>query len=358
LGLQHSNRDFSDESSWGKNEFNNAFPVAVACYMGAQNIDPVYINLNENGTCAQRSLGINSLFGGDPQKGEVHFAFEQVFAPHQVLLADDASLPTNDVVVSRREAGVWRPHRPLEIKLTALPDAITAKRKEAAWGSELVIRQPTVASLGLQLIEKFEDHPQEAADLCLAFNGVNKTDWTKLIRNHTAQRKLQRLATALHTLLVSLHGHEEPLVMQPIWKTNGVSSELADDFLDMFIWSDLAFAQMIIERSLSSPLFRGTHLSRPSRSMVWLAAMLEEYGQTGAVAPHAVISRNLAGAKTDKAIAINGSLTNPYMACAQLTKPRVKLACVRSIILGQGEAFLQPERRLDAAIVSNLSRIF
>jgi hypothetical protein len=215
-----------------------------------------------------------------------------------------------------------------------------------------------VASLGLQLIEKFEDHPQEAADLCLAFNGVNKTDWTKLIRNHTAQRKLQRLATALHTLLVSLHGHEEPLVMQPIWKTNGVSSELADDFLDMFIWSDLAFAQMIIERSLSSPLFRGTHLSRPSRSMVWLAAMLEEYGQTGAVAPHAVISRNLAGAKTDKAFAINGSLTNPYMACAQLTKPRVKLACVRSIILGQGEAFLQPERRLDAAIVSNLSRIF
>jgi hypothetical protein len=33
FGLQHSNRDFSQRESWGKNQFNNSFPASLACYM-------------------------------------------------------------------------------------------------------------------------------------------------------------------------------------------------------------------------------------------------------------------------------------------------------------------------------------
>lgn len=33
FGLLHSNRDFSQRESWGKNQFNNSFPIALSCYM-------------------------------------------------------------------------------------------------------------------------------------------------------------------------------------------------------------------------------------------------------------------------------------------------------------------------------------
>ncbi|RKZ70412.1 MAG: HindVP family restriction endonuclease, partial [Candidatus Parabeggiatoa sp. nov. 1] len=33
FGIKHSNRDFSNKESWGKNQFNSSFPVALACYM-------------------------------------------------------------------------------------------------------------------------------------------------------------------------------------------------------------------------------------------------------------------------------------------------------------------------------------
>ncbi|WP_242026087.1 HindVP family restriction endonuclease [Anabaena sp. FACHB-1391] len=32
FGLTHSNRDFSQRESWGKNQFNNSFPASLACY--------------------------------------------------------------------------------------------------------------------------------------------------------------------------------------------------------------------------------------------------------------------------------------------------------------------------------------
>lgn len=44
--LNHSNRDFSQRDSWGKNQFNNSFPTALACYMHSQGLDPVYLKLD------------------------------------------------------------------------------------------------------------------------------------------------------------------------------------------------------------------------------------------------------------------------------------------------------------------------
>jgi hypothetical protein len=43
------------------------------------------------------------------------------------------------------------------------------------------------------------------------------------------------------------------------------------------------------------------------------------------------------------------------MACEELTKPRIRKEEIRNIILGQGQLFLSPERRLDAVIQSDIS---
>jgi len=42
-GLTNSNRDFSSAYAWGKNQFNSAFPAALACYMRDKKIPAVYV---------------------------------------------------------------------------------------------------------------------------------------------------------------------------------------------------------------------------------------------------------------------------------------------------------------------------
>ena len=57
--------------------------------------------------------------------------------------------------------------------------------------------------------------------------------------------------------------------------------------------------------------------------------------------------------KTDKAFAISGRLTNPFMKCKELVSPRVSKYEIKNIILGDGQKLLRPERRFDAYLVSH-----
>ena len=57
--------------------------------------------------------------------------------------------------------------------------------------------------------------------------------------------------------------------------------------------------------------------------------------------------------KTDKAFAISGKLTNPFLKSAELVKPRITKYEIKNIILGDGQKLLRPERRFDAYLVSH-----
>lgn len=61
--------------------------------------------------------------------------------------------------------------------------------------------------------------------------------------------------------------------------------------------------------------------------------------------------------KNDKAFASSGTITNKFMSCSELIKPRVKRDQIKEIILGGGQNLLSPERRFDA-IIHNSPDIF
>lgn len=42
----NSNRDYSQERYWGKNQFNSSFPASLVAYMSYKGIDPVYLKTN------------------------------------------------------------------------------------------------------------------------------------------------------------------------------------------------------------------------------------------------------------------------------------------------------------------------
>lgn len=48
FGLTNSNRDFSLKDTWGKNQFNSSFPIALCCYMASKGIDVNYLISKNN----------------------------------------------------------------------------------------------------------------------------------------------------------------------------------------------------------------------------------------------------------------------------------------------------------------------
>ncbi|WP_354667126.1 HindVP family restriction endonuclease [uncultured Duncaniella sp.] len=50
---------------------------------------------------------------------------------------------------------------------------------------------------------------------------------------------------------------------------------------------------------------------------------------------------------------MNGARSYRYLACNELTHPRIGKDEIRNIILGGGQNLLSPERRFDAVIVNS-----
>jgi len=88
------------------------------------------------------------------------------------------------------------------------------------------------------------------------------------------------------------------------------------------------------------------------RTTVWLTKMLSDFAERGKIRFRWVIDHLTYNTKNDKAFASGGTVTFPYMNCDELVKPRIKKQEIKNIILGGGERYLSPERRLDAAILS------
>lgn len=160
------------------------------------------------------------------------------------------------------------------------------------------------------------------------------------------------LCQDLDQLLMTLLNLQEPFVLQPVWKTIGRTTKLQDNCLDIFVWSDLAFTRLFFNTA-KDVFIKKQNIDRYGRSVIWLAKMLLDFALNGRI-PHADIIKTLSyNAQTDKAFALNGANTNYHMACPELTNPRIKKSDIKNIILGGGQNFLSPERRFDAALLSN-----
>lgn len=142
---------------------------------------------------------------------------------------------------------------------------------------------------------------------------------------------------------------QSPLLLQPVWKTQGKKSILAEHCFDMFVWSDFGVTRLFVDQSKN----RAGSFTRQERAVVWLVKMLDDFARTGKINPEQITRQLTYNTRNDKAFAVSGRVTNPYMACSELTKPRIKKQAVQKIILGGGQNFLSPERRLDAIILNS-----
>lgn len=345
LEKHRSNRDFTKATSWGKNQFNSSFPASLACYMQSIDMRPLYLTLDNNLEIYKDFISVTNLFGLPAHSPELFFSFESVYTPYQNLII--GNLPRTDLVTMNTTLGTCL--RGLEIKLTALPDNTTCDLDESKYSCEIVVRPDTIVYLALSIVKKFANKHSVLENIFLGrFNGL--LDWTdpKVILLY-----LDEMLDVLDDLFLTNLEQQEPFLFQPIWKTLGKTAQLHKDSLDIIIWSNFAFTRLFLDSARRG----GNRISRSMRTVIWLVKMLYDFAENRQF-DHASIIDNLSlNTKNDKAFAISGILTHPYLKSDILSKPRISKDQIREIILGGGQNLLSPERRLDA-IIQNTPGLF
>lgn len=343
FGIEKSNRDFTQKDAWGKNQFNSSFPASLVSYMGSKNIKLNYLTLDKNGQVNHSYLDHKDLFGTVYNDPDLFFAFESDYIPFQKLVVN--SLPRIDLVTMNSKTNLCL--RGIEIKLTALPDNTTCLLPENKYGSEIVCRPDTIVYMALSIILSLEENQKLLREVLKPLDIIE--DWTHGIN---VIPHLSLMGKIIDGLLTEKTEKQTPLILQPIWKTNGKSQILSDNAFDVFVWSDFAFAQLflsVVRGELSKDRER---ITRQTRSVIWLTKMLYDYSIQGQINHQKIVDELSYNTKNDKAFAVSGKVVHPYMISSELVSPRIKKEEIKNIILNGGQNLLSPERRLDAVLLS------
>lgn len=344
FGVQYSNRDFSLTDTWGKNQFNSSFPAGLASYIHSKGLMNNYLILGDDLRVKHSKLSTEELFGIDPTSDDLFFGFEAPYTPYQQLLI--GHLPRVDLVTQSRSTGECL--RPIEIKLTALPDNSTCALDEEYYGCEIVIRPDTIVYLACSIVANFKDNRDTLKNLIGdGFDTI--VDWSDGAEVWTY---ITKMIAVIDKLVLSILDKQEPLVLQPIWKTNGKSPKLAENCLDIFVWSNFAFTQLFVDVARGE-LSANNRITRQIRTIIWLFKMIFDFSKDGQINHGKIIDGLSYNTKNDKAFAVSGRITRQYMTCPELTKPRIEKKNIRDIILGGGQNLLSPERRFDAIIFNS-----
>lgn len=338
FGLKYSNKNFEREESWGKNQFNNTFPIALICYMSSKNIKPVYLKSDSNFKIKKEYISAEELFGKNPITEEIYYSFETKFENYDQYGIGE--VPRIDLIT--KDKATMKDLKPLEIKLTTLPDSTTCNLSEEEYGSELVVRPDTIVYQAYSIADSFSGkRDQLFENLSKVYNKIN--DW-----NNQDQVK-ENYSDVVKTIikLINENYHlQKPLLIQPIWKTIGKTPKLSENCLDIFIWSNFSFTKLFLKETSESI----RTIDRNARTVIWLFLMLYDYSLNNQIDHKKIIDTYTYGTRNDKAFAISGNQTNGLMKCDELKKPRIKKEEIKNIILGNGQNYLSPERRLDAVI--------
>lgn len=342
FGLDKSNKDFSLEASWGKNQFNSSFPASLACYMDHVKINPIYLKLNRKLEVEHDNITVKGIFNISPKSPDIYFAFEESYTSYSPFIT--GRLPRIDLVIMN--SSTKKCQRGIEIKVTALPDHQTCDLEENRYGSEIVVRPDSIVYLALSIAIAYQDNKSKLYSILKAACN-DKMDWEDI---KTIKSSLSGLIGVLDAVLLNKIENQTPFMLQPIWKTKGKTLRLTDNCFDIFMWSDFAFTRLFVDCAKEHK--KSNNITRHARTVVWLVKMLYDFSIKGKINNQYVIDNLTYNTKNDKAFACGGTTTHPYMECPELTKPRVKKVALRNIILDGGEKYLSPERRLDAAILS------
>lgn len=343
FGQKYSSRDYRYEESWGKNQFNSSFPASLVAYMSSKNISPVFICTNKRNEIIHRHISATELLGIDPLCEDAYYDYEAGYYPYEQYYTASKKEKIDLVMINRSTS---TPVSGLEVKLTTLPDNTTKDLPDDEYGSEIVVRSPTILFVACSMCACY-DTTRGKTRLHGMLNTIGEEirDWSEIRQVLPHYDAIKKAVLDVSSDLVN---KQVPLIMQPIWKTDRNMTDLNDACLDVFVWSNLSVIQMALRDTSSED-----DISRNQRTIIWLYKMLWDFTQFGKFNYTAIVNSLSYKYKTDKAFAISGKLTNPFLKSKELESPRISKYEIKNIILGDGQKLLRPERRFDAYLVSH-----
>lgn len=337
----NSSRDYTNPKVWGKNQFKSSFPASLVAYMHSKGIKPVYICTDANNDIIHKYISGEELYGINPLAENAFYDYEASYSAFDKFYTGDRE--KIDLVMI--DSNTSKPLVGLEIKLTALPDNTTKNKSEEDYSCEIVVRSPTICYLACTICQNYEGNSgrETLKRLIESVPKINHWEDTESVLPH-----YQSILNAIMAVSKDLTDKQTPLIMQPVWKTKGNKGILAEDCLDVFVWSNLAAIQMFTRKPVSN-----TEITRFMRSTIWLYRILFEYVTYGQFDYVEIVKRYAYETNTDKAFALPGNSSHSLLSCAELTHPRISKHEIKNIILGGGQNFLSPERRFDAVLVNS-----
>jgi len=342
FGINQSNRKGDD--LWGKNQFNSTFPTALACYMRHKKIPAVYLYVDSNLQVKSKEISLDEVFNTKIKNEDIYFAFESKYEPYQKFAFDD--IKHIDLVI--KSSKEW--FRPLEIKLTVIPDNSTCENAEQDWGSEIVIRPASTSYCALGIANSCEKQFKKIREILEPVcHGIQH--WDSKIEINSIK---ENLISSINSFQKEFHIKQKPFLMQPVWKTKGKSPVLNDNAFDIFIWSDFAICRPFIERSFSND----NEVTRYLRSTARMARILYELSCTGKTHIEKIYTEMAFGLQSDKEFALSGKVTREYMKSPRRVNPIFPPEILKDIILNGGEKKLSPERRFDQTVYFAAEHLF
>lgn len=343
FGQNHNNssRDYTKEESWGKNQFNSSFPASLVAWMSYKGVKPVYIITDKDNKIGHKYISGEELFKIDPLSQYAYYNFEAGFSGFEKFYTGQREKIDLVMMDSRDDKNLIG----LEIKLTAIPDNTTKKLSEDKYSCEIVVRPPTINFLACSLCNNFLDNKgrNNLRNLLGTIPQINHWEDINDVLPH-----YNRILEGVLNVSKFLYKKQTPLIVQPIWKTKGAKPILANDCLDVFVWSNLAIIQMCCHQDTDPKT-----INRFMRTIIWLYRMLFEYSVSEQFDYKRIVRLHSYNLANDKAFSLSGTLSYPFLKCEELSHPRISKYDIKNIILGGGQNLLSPERRFDAVIVSN-----
>jgi len=291
--------------------------------MRDQGLSAVYLTLRDDLTVRAEELPISDLFNTDRPNDQLRFDFETRYEPYQPYALDD--IGGIDLVVKHQGDNTdarWR--RPLEVKLTVVPDNTTCDRAEVDWSPELVIRPPSTKYCALGLYDACRLRRAEIRDIFQDVCG-NFQLWNSL---HEVRDKRADLIAALNGFQRQFRDAQRPFLIQPIWKTEGKSPSLSANAFDLFVWSDFALCRTFIDKSTGGV----ADVDRYMRASARLARVLYVLSTQERANLTTIYTEMAYGLQTDKEFSLPGQATRAYLNTPRRVTPILPKEVVASIV--------------------------
>lgn len=356
-GLEHANKDFTEQKNFGKNVFTNAFPLALAQYMAIEKqLEVVEIRsiMDQNGfpSTAHNLVPWATIMHTDPRNA--YFCFESVFEPYRQYTNAENPNPSDVVIM---DAQTYEPLHPLELKLVVVPNSSTAKRPRIEQSCEVVSRPATVEQIAFSIAHGFTSTRrydlQRTIQSHLGMpNEFNWHDKNRMIKS------LPKIVRATESIIETGIDLQRPLVMVAIWRSKGQNPLLDEEnAFDTFIWTDLSFLQLYLNATRNTYLDERGELrsknkgdmTRAARALIWFIRSLWDYSTQHKLDFPRVQGDASYGRQSDKAAAFTRGARDLLMS-DQYLYPRVAGREVDAILKPEAHGFLLPERRLDASL--------